>query len=90
MSDRHITPQVIQNQEEDIGMMKDATDMHAVFANIDILDDSVITAVNKDAELMQKMILTLSCSNLPCMDTRSNTDAICVLWLMKDKQKTEK
>ena len=70
--------------------MKDATDMHAVFANIDILDDSVITAVNKDAELMQKMILTLSCSNLPCMDTRSNTDAICVLWLMKDKQKTEK
>lgn len=67
-------------EEEDIGMMKKGSDMHAVSANIDTLDDSMLASLGQNAGLKQRLILKLSCTNLPRMDTSSQTDAFCVLW----------
>ena len=75
-------------ETEDIGMQKRASDMQAVSADVDILDDSMLEAIGQqNAALKQRLILTVSCENLPKMDKGSQTDAFCILWAMKGRNK---
>ena len=63
--------------------------MRAVQGGQDTISNEVLDlALGEMATLKQRVSLTFECSNLPNLDKRSKSDAICVLFQMNGNQKS--
>ena len=76
---------------EDKGIGQKASDMRAVGADIDAIDDAALSSMQFDADagLKQKLILNISCQNLANLDTKSKSDTFCVLYKMSDNMRNK-
>ena len=67
------------NDQEDIG----ASQMNSKAVGGDTITDDQLSTLNMGNELTQKLMLTISCQDLPNLDKKSKSDAFVVLWEIK-------